>query len=252
MNSSLESTASRPIFGIGRMSTRSRSRSVRNSVIPSVLRGAVLELRRARQQQDLLGLQRLGDPDLAAVDDVAAVVASGERLDPGRVEAGVRLGDAEADVQVAGDDPRQRRLLELLGAVHDHRVHPEDRHVHAAGAVHPGAGGRDLLEQQRGLEDPEAAAAVLLGHADAEPAGVGERLVELPGELVLGVLLEPVLLVEAGGQLGDRPPDRLLVLGELEVQPGIDDRRTGHHMCSVASIGSWNSRIASSVLTIRP
>ena len=36
MNSSLESTASRPILGIGRMSTRSRSRSVRNSVMPSV------------------------------------------------------------------------------------------------------------------------------------------------------------------------------------------------------------------------
>ena len=26
----------------------------------------------------------------------------------------------------------------------------------------------------------------------------------------------------------------------------------GHHMASIASIGSWNSRIASSVLTIRP
>ena len=36
MNSSLELTALRPIFGIGRMSTWSRSRSVRNSVMPSV------------------------------------------------------------------------------------------------------------------------------------------------------------------------------------------------------------------------
>ncbi len=36
MNSSLELTALRPIFLIGRMSTWSRSRSVRNSVMPSV------------------------------------------------------------------------------------------------------------------------------------------------------------------------------------------------------------------------
>ncbi len=36
MKSSLESTALRPILRIGRMSTCARSRSVRNSVIPSV------------------------------------------------------------------------------------------------------------------------------------------------------------------------------------------------------------------------
>ena len=39
MNSSLELTAFRPILGIGRMSTLLRSRSVRNNVRPSVLRG---------------------------------------------------------------------------------------------------------------------------------------------------------------------------------------------------------------------
>ena len=136
MKSSLESTALRPIFGIGRMSTLSRSRSVRNSVMPSVFLLDVLELGRAREQQHLLGLERLGDPDLAAVDDVVAPSRLREGRDPGGVEAGVGLGDAEADVQVAVDDPRQGPLLELLGAVLDHRVHAEDRQVHRAGAVH--------------------------------------------------------------------------------------------------------------------
>lgn len=36
MNNSFEVTALRPIFGMGRTSIRSRSSSVRNSVIPSV------------------------------------------------------------------------------------------------------------------------------------------------------------------------------------------------------------------------
>ena len=39
MNSSLELTALRPILAIGRMSTWSRSRSVRNSVRPAVFFG---------------------------------------------------------------------------------------------------------------------------------------------------------------------------------------------------------------------
>ena len=100
------------------------------------------------------------------------------------VQAGAGLGDAEADVQVAVDDARQRAGLELLGAVHDHRVHAEDRQVHRAGAVHAGAAGGDLLEQERGLGDAEAVAAVLLGRGDAEPAALGERVVELRRELV--------------------------------------------------------------------
>src|SRR5690606_698997 len=58
---------------------------------------------------------------------------------------------------------------------------------------------------------------VLLGSRDAEPAGFGERVVELVRELVCRVRLHPVLVVELGCQLGDRLPDGLLVLGELEV-----------------------------------
>ena len=38
MNNSLELTALRPIFGIGRISTLLRSKSVKNRVSPSVLR----------------------------------------------------------------------------------------------------------------------------------------------------------------------------------------------------------------------
>jgi hypothetical protein len=121
---------------------------VRNSVIPIGLLLAVFELGRPRQEQDFLGLERLGDPDLAAIDHISVGARLGERLDARRVEAGVGLCDAEADVQVSGHNPGEGLALELLGAVHDHRVHAEDRHMHAARPVHPGPRSRHLLEQQ--------------------------------------------------------------------------------------------------------
>ena len=55
------------------------------------------------------------------------------------------------------------------------------------------------------------------GRRDADPAGVGERLVEVPGELLLLIVLGPVVVVEAGREIGYRALDRLLIIGELEV-----------------------------------
>jgi hypothetical protein len=81
-----------------------------------------------------------------------------------------------------------------------------------------------FIEQQRGLEDPEAAAAVLLRHRDPQPVGFGEGLVELPGELVALVLSGPVLVVEAGGQLGHCRLDRALLIAQLEVQLSLSHR----------------------------
>jgi len=54
--------------------------------------------------------------------------------------------------------------------------------------------------------------AVLLGGGDAEPATVGERLVELGRKLVRRVLLQPVLVVELASQLWHSVTDRRLFL----------------------------------------
>ena len=218
MNSSLELTALRPIFGIGRMSTWSRSRSVRNRVIPSVFFGDVLELGRAGEQQDLLRLQRLGDPHLAAVDDV---VASPSRLANVVIRVVSRPASGSVTPKQTCRSPLTMRgrfsALQLLGPVHDHRVHAEDRQVHGARAVHPGAGGRYLLEQQRRLGDAETVPAVLLRNGDAEPAAVGEGLVELGGNSCVASFSSQYSSSNLRGQLGDRAADRLLVLGELKV-----------------------------------
>ena len=74
------------------------------------------------------------------------------------------------------------------------------------------AGAGDLLEQQRRLGDAEAVAAVLLRDGHAEPAALGDGVVELLGELVRLVLLHPVVVVELARQLGDGLTDQLLIL----------------------------------------
>src|SRR5206468_1965495 len=99
----------------------------------------------------------------------------------------------------------------------------------------------DLLEQQRRLEDAQAAAAVLLGDRDPEPSGVCERLVELPRELVLLVLLGPVLVVERGREIRHRPLNRLLIIGELEVHrapPNLRERPFTDAITSAAPNGT--------------
>jgi hypothetical protein len=59
-----------------------------------------------------------------------------------------------------------------------------------------------------------------LRNADAEPAVVGQRAVEVVGEFSVGVAGKPIVAVEARANLFDRGADRLLQLGEGEVDGG--------------------------------
>ena len=82
MNSSLEVTALRPILVIGAdVDAAAVEVGEEQGHAVGLACVDVLELGGAGQQQDLLGLQRLGDPHLAAVDDVVVAVALGERGD---------------------------------------------------------------------------------------------------------------------------------------------------------------------------
>ena len=73
---------------------------------------------------------------------------------------------------------------------------------------------RDLVEHHRGVGDAAAAAAVLLGDGETEPAALGQAGVEVPRELVLAVAPGPVVVVEPGAQLADRVGDQDLVVVE--------------------------------------
>ena len=133
------------------------------------------------------------------------------------VRARVRLGHAERHVQVAGRRPRQERLLQPVVAEPHDRVEPEDREVQRRAPVHRRAAPRDLVEDDGGVGDPAAAAAVLLGERDPDPAALRHARVEVPREAVLPIAGGPVLVVEGATGVAHRLRDQSLVVIEQVV-----------------------------------
>ena len=186
MNSSLVSTALRPILGIGRIVTCSRSISANISVIPAVRlapgsRGLVRQSSSIRSASRALVIHTFlpvtRQPPSTFLANVEMLVVSVP------ASGSVTANDVCSSPV---DDPGQEALLQVLAAVVDDRLEAEDADVHGAAAAHAGAGRGDLLLDDGRLGDAQAAPAVLLGDGQAEPAALGHRVVELPGELVVG------------------------------------------------------------------
>ena len=110
---------------------------------------------------------------------------------------------AKQDRSLPSTMRRQHAPALLLGAEHHDRIEAEHVHVDRRRAGHAGAGLRDGPHHDRGFGDAEAGAAILLGNADAEPAGIGQRLVEIGGKAAFLVLLQPIGVVEARADLRD-------------------------------------------------
>src|SRR5437764_118079 len=89
--------------------------------------------------------------------------------------------------------------------------------MEAARPVHARAGGGHLLQHDRGLGDAPAATAVPGRDGDADPAALGHRGVELPGERVALVEFGPVFVGEPGADLTNRLANEpvMRVLGEI-------------------------------------
>ena len=133
----------------------------------------------------------VGDERLGAVDRPLAVVEHGAGLGGAGVRAGLGLGQAEAGERAAGDEVGQPLLLLLVGAVGQDRVDAEpdaglegdaDRLVDAA----------ELLDGDAERGEVAAAAAVLLGHDQAEQAELAHRVHDVDREVVLAVPLRDV------------------------------------------------------------
>ena len=178
---------------------------------------AVLERRRARQQQDVVGNLRGRCPDLAAVDEITAVDLLREGLDLRRVEPGVRLGDAEAGLLRAGDQRAQHALLLLGSAQHDDRMRGEQVDLQRRHRRRAAAARGDGIHHDRRLGHAEVRAAEFLRHRDAEPAVRGHRGMKLVRELRRRVLVAPVLVGEPRADALHRICDGTLVVSQIEV-----------------------------------
>src|SRR6266481_4447063 len=133
MKISLESTAARPSFSIRRTVMAWRSNSVKKSVMPLERPGGIA-VARAREEQDAIGVLRVGGPHLAPVDEPAIALLLCPRLDARGVGARVGLGDPEGHHGLARHDLRELALLELVRPVAHHGLGREAVEVDGGGA----------------------------------------------------------------------------------------------------------------------
>ena len=106
----------------------------------------VFEGRGAGEEDHFLRDLRAGDPDLLAGDGVAVAVAGGGGFELEGVEAGVGLGDAEADAIGAVDDFGDGGFELLLVAEAGEGLGSVDVGVNGLSACHAGTGLGDGLE----------------------------------------------------------------------------------------------------------
>ena len=120
----------------------------------------------AARQPDVVGVVGARGPHLLPVDDELVTMTDRCGAQRGQVGAGLRLGVTDGEMDVTGEDPGQKLLLLLVGAVHlqrgSHGLQRDQRqrHVGAVGLVD-----EDLL-----FDRAEAEPAVLLGPADTQLA----------------------------------------------------------------------------------
>ena len=131
------------------------------------------------EQADPVGLHAVGDPHLAAIDDVVVAVGARIGLDRGDVGARARLRDPDAGDRVARNrgckklaphlvraEPRQRRRRHV-------GLHP-DRHRHAAACD-----GAEFFGHHQRVAVIEPLAAELDRLVEAEKAEIAELLEQL-------------------------------------------------------------------------
>ena len=198
MKSSLLSTELRPILGIERIVTRSRSMGAKKGQAVGLLRALVLGLG-AREQQHALGLVGVGDPHLLAADRPATVDLGGEG---GQVQwcrcrrraRSPRTRSAGRPWTRAGEEA----LLQVLAAVGQDRLEAEDADVHRPQPPMPAPDAAISRSTMAASVTPSPPPPYSSGIVRPEPAALDDRVVELPGELVLLVALHPVAVGEPG------------------------------------------------------
>ena len=161
------------------------------------------------EQADPVGLDAVGDPHLAAIDDVIVAVGAGIGLDRCNVRSGARLGQAECRSTSPIGDPRQVALLLLLGSRdHDRSCRKpreqehEPEHIRVLG---------HLFYREREPHDPRSGTAVLLGNAESQQVSLLELIEDVLRVITRGINLASARLDLVLG----KSPDGLLEGAEL-------------------------------------
>ena len=142
------------------------------------------------------GFVAVGDPQLAAVEDVVAAFGVGAGRQRERVAAGAGFGE-RVGADGVGCHARQVALLLLVVAPAQQRV-DDERVLHVDEDADGGVDARQLFDGEDRVEERAAGAAVLLGNLDAHQAELEE--------LVKQVFVEDALFVH----LLDQRPDFLV------------------------------------------
>ena len=178
--------------------------------------------RRAADQIAVVGDGGEAGPDLLPVDHPLVAVAPGRRLQARQVAARLRFGHPDAPRGLAGEDAGEELGL-LIGATEGDQGRP---HL-PVGEPHRrdrGARGDQLLADDQPLDGRPAAAAVLDGPGEPDPAEGGELLGELGGEAVDPRVVGPAEPGDGvGGDLPGLVPQRVLLR-----RPGEVHRRRGY------------------------
>lgn len=145
-----------------------------------------LGLRDARHDDEQIGDDSVGRPELHPVEDVVVAVRDGARGEPRRVGADVRLGEEEGR-DVGAGTARQEDVLLLLGAEELQRLRYADRLVRRQQGADRRARGADEGERLVVVHLGEAEASVLGVDLHAEGADVLEAVDDLVGDLCLAL-----------------------------------------------------------------
>ena len=124
--------------------------------------GLVLHLidrRRPREQHHPVGDMGVGDPDLLAIDAIAARLAHSAGLELGRVQPGIGLSDGKAHFFRARQDRRDHALLLFLGAEQVDGFEAEYRAMDGGGRRHAAARFGHRLHHDGRFGDAKARAA---------------------------------------------------------------------------------------------
>ena len=170
-----------------------------------------VERRGAGEDENLVRDLRGGNPDLLARQQIVIAAPLGAHLDGRGIETGVGLGHGEAGFVVAGNQRRKHAPLLFVRSEHDDRLEAEDVDVNRRCSAHGGAGFGDRLHHDHSFGDAEAGPPVCFRHRNAEPAGRGERGMQLVREVAAAVLLQPIRVVKLHTELADLVPDLLLL-----------------------------------------